>query len=125
VSRYFLKSTQMLLAGALAFSTCSVFAMAAPVPAYPKTQQSEPDNTRENKNQTPPTAGQQNNNSSDLTITRQIRKAIHDDKNLSTYASNIKIITQDGKVTLRGPVRSDEEKTNVEAKRSPQPDGET
>ena len=38
------------------------------------------------------------------------------DKSLSTYAHNVKIITQDGKVTLKGPVRSQDEKTNVEAK---------
>jgi osmotically-inducible protein OsmY len=38
------------------------------------------------------------------------------DKTLSTYSHNIKIITQNGKVTLKGPVRSDEEKSNIEAK---------
>jgi osmotically-inducible protein OsmY len=42
--------------------------------------------------------------------------AIHDDKSLSTYAHNIKIITQDGKVTLKGPVRSEDEKSNIGAK---------
>jgi len=55
-------------------------------------------------------------NPSDRTITQNIRKAIHDDTSLSTYAHNIKIITQDGKVTLRGPVRSVEEKSNLERK---------
>jgi len=38
------------------------------------------------------------------------------DKSLSTYAHNIKIITQDGKVTLKGPVRSEEEKASIESK---------
>jgi len=57
-------------------------------------------------------------NPSDRTITQNIRKAIHDDTSLSTYAHNIKIITQDGKVTLRGPVRSVEEKSNLERKAS-------
>jgi osmotically-inducible protein OsmY len=55
-------------------------------------------------------------NPSDRAITREIRKAIHHDKTLSTYGRNIKILTQDGKVTLRGPVRSEEEKGNLEAK---------
>ncbi len=55
-------------------------------------------------------------NSSDRAITQKIRKAIHEDKSLSTYAHNIKIITQDGKVTLRGPVRSEDEKSNLQAK---------
>ena len=39
-----------------------------------------------------------------------------DDKTLSTYAHNVKVVTQDGNVTLKGPVRSAEEKQNVEAK---------
>jgi osmotically-inducible protein OsmY len=55
-------------------------------------------------------------NPSDRAITQKIRKAIHHDKSLSTYGRNIKIFTQKGKVTLRGPVRSEEERRNVEAK---------
>ena len=38
------------------------------------------------------------------------------DKSLSSYAHNVKIITQNGQVTLKGPVRSDDEKRAVEAK---------
>lgn len=115
VTRYFLKSARILLAvGTLAFP--ALYALGAPVAAYPNAQQAAPDNTRANKNQTPPTADQQSQDTSDLAITRRIREAIHDDKNLSTYASNVKIITQDGKVTLRGPVRSKEEKNDIEAK---------
>ncbi|HEY5026804.1 MAG TPA: BON domain-containing protein [Candidatus Angelobacter sp.] len=49
-------------------------------------------------------------------MTQKIRKAIHEDSTLSTYAHNIKIITQDGKVTLRGPVWSEDDKSNIEAK---------
>jgi len=92
-----------LAAGILALPALWMPPMAAPVPSYPNAQQSAPDNTRANKNQTPPTADQQSQDSSDLAITRRIREAIHDDKDLSAYASNVKIITQDGKVTLRGP----------------------
>jgi hyperosmotically inducible protein len=55
-------------------------------------------------------------NPTDRVITQKIRKAVHDDTSLSTYAHNIKIITQDGKVTLRGPVRSEDEKNNLQAK---------
>ena len=55
-------------------------------------------------------------NSTDRTISQKIRKAIHDDKNLSTYAHNIKVVTQDGKVTLRGPVHSEDEKSAIQAK---------
>jgi hyperosmotically inducible protein len=55
-------------------------------------------------------------NSSDRALTQQIRKAIHQDSSLSAYAHNIKIISQDGKVTLRGPVRSEDEKNYIQAK---------
>jgi osmotically-inducible protein OsmY len=49
-------------------------------------------------------------------ISQKIRKAIHEDKSLSSYARNVKVISQDGKVTLRGPVRSEEEKSSMQAK---------
>jgi osmotically-inducible protein OsmY len=62
------------------------------------------------------TADQQQNNKSDLETSRQIRRAIMADKSLSTYAHNIKIVTQQGKVTLRGPVRTEAEKEVVQAK---------
>jgi len=55
-------------------------------------------------------------NPADRTTTKQIRKSIMQDKSLSTYAHNIKIITQDGKVTLKGPVRTEDDKTSLEAK---------
>jgi len=75
----------------------------------------QPDNTRENRGNEP-TADQQKMNTADRTITRQIRRAIVTDKSLSTYAHNVKIITQGGSVTLKGPVRSEEEKKAIEAK---------
>ena|ERR1017187_1369698 len=79
------------------------------------------DNTTVNqrdRNSNEPTADQQKNNRSDRDITQQIRRAIMQDKSLSTYAHNVKVITQDGQVTLKGPVRSDDEKRAVEAKAS-------
>jgi len=90
--------------------------LATPQPRYQDPQQPAPDNTKKNRDQTPPTADQQKMNSSDRAITQKIRKVIEEDKSLSTYAHNIKIITQDGKVTLRGPVRSEDEKNNIQAK---------
>ena len=90
--------------------------LATPIPQYQNTQQPAPDNTKKNKDQANPTADQQKMNPSDRAITQKIRKAVHDDTSLSTYAHNIKIITQDGKVTLRGPVRSEEEKNNLQLK---------
>jgi hypothetical protein len=90
--------------------------MATPIPGYQDPQQTPPDNTKQNKDQTDPTADQQKMNPADRSITQKIRKAIHEDTTLSTYAHNVKIITQDGKVILRGPVRSEDEKSNIEAK---------
>ena len=77
------------------------------------------DNTKMNqrdRNPNEPTADQRQNSRSDLEITQQVRKAIEADKSFSTYAHNVKVITQDGQVTLKGPVRSEEEKRAVEAK---------
>jgi len=77
------------------------------------------DNTKMNqrdRNQNEPTAEQQKENSSDRQLTAQIRRAIVKDKSLSTTAHNVKIIAQNGAVTLKGPVKSEEEKQAIESK---------
>jgi hyperosmotically inducible periplasmic protein len=79
----------------------------------------KPDNTRANqadRGSAEPTADQQKNDKPDRQTTRQIRKALMADKSLSTYAHNIKVISRNGTVTLKGPVRSEDEKKVVEAK---------
>jgi hyperosmotically inducible protein len=73
------------------------------------------DNTKSNKGASP-TADNSKSNKTDMAITKKIRSAVVGDKSLSTYAHNVKIVTQDGKVTLAGPVRSDDEKSNIESK---------
>jgi hyperosmotically inducible periplasmic protein len=82
----------------------------------PTSAREQADNTKMNKDQSSPTADDQKMNPTDRALAQKIRKSIHDDKELSTYAHNIKIIAQDGKVTLRGPVRSEDEKNNLQAK---------
>ena len=87
----------------------------------PAGQQAAPavDNSKVNerdRNKNEPTADQQKDNRSDRDITQQIRRSIWKDKSLSTYAHNVKIIAQNGMVTLKGPVRSEEEKRVVETK---------
>ena len=85
----------------------------------PQSQQPAPDNTKNNQGDASKdamTADQQKMNPADRNTTRQIRKSIMQDKSLSTYGHNIKIITQDGKVTLKGPVRTVEDKASIEAK---------
>jgi hyperosmotically inducible periplasmic protein len=75
----------------------------------------EPDNTKMNQ-QAQPAADKAKNNKSDVKLAAQIRREILKDKSLSTYAHNIKIVARDGKVTLRGPVKSDTDKTAIEQK---------
>ena len=79
----------------------------------------EPDNSgrnvRDRDDQTK-TPGDQSENEADRTITQNIRQALTADDSLSTNAKNVKIITNDGTVTLRGPVKSEKEKTDIEAK---------
>lgn len=77
-----------------------------------QTQDPAPDNTARNKDHSD-TADNQSNSAQDREIARKIRKAIVADKSLSTYAKNVKVIVKDGSVTLRGPVRSEEEKKQI------------
>jgi hyperosmotically inducible periplasmic protein len=78
-----------------------------------------PDNTAKNerdRNDATKTAGDQSENEADRKITQEVRKSIVDDDKLSTNAQNVKIITNDGQVTLRGPVKTQEEKKAIESK---------
>ncbi len=77
----------------------------------------DPTNTAVNKrdsNSTAKTPLDQNENKTDIHITAEIRKQVVDTK-MSVDAHNVKIITQDGMVTLRGPVATAEEKQQIEA----------
>jgi osmotically-inducible protein OsmY len=77
------------------------------------------DNTKSNqrdRSAKEPTADQGKNNASDRDLMQKIRKSLTDDSSLSTYAHNVKIVAQNGKVTLKGPVRTEEEKRTVEQK---------
>jgi hyperosmotically inducible protein len=107
--RTFLCTGLLLGSGALALAQEPTGQQAAP--AVDNTKVNERD-----RSMNEPTADQQKENRSDRDITQQIRQSIMKDKSLSTYAHNVKIITQNGQVTLKGPVRSDEEKKTVEAK---------
>jgi osmotically-inducible protein OsmY len=83
------------------------------------TPQVPADNTKVNerdRSQNEPTADQQKENSSDRQLTQQIRRAVVEDKSLSTSAHNVKIISQNGTVTLKGPVKSEEEKQTIQSK---------
>ncbi|MGA2047448.1 MAG: BON domain-containing protein [Terracidiphilus sp.] len=94
------------IAATLSFSLASRSAMA-------QDAASKPDNSAQNKGQDQ-TAQDQSNIQSDRETTAKVRKALIADKDLSMYAHNIKIITRNGTVTLKGPVKSDDEKQKVE-----------
>jgi len=105
----------MLIHKRILFSTCAVAAMAgslicAPLPP----DEAKADNTAANK-QAGKTADDQKETAQDRKISQEIRKALMKDKSLSTYAHNVKIVTVNGTVTLRGPVRSQEEIASVES----------
>jgi hyperosmotically inducible protein len=93
--------------------------LAGPAPSQDNPQQPAPDNSKTNKrdrDKNSPTADRQKMNATDRDLAKRVRAALVDDKSLSTYAHNVKIMAQDGKVTLKGPVRSEEEKSAIEAK---------
>jgi len=89
------------------------------VSCYGQASGTQPDNTGVNKrdrNAGEVTADQQKVDKADRDLTKKIRRSIMADKSLSTDAHNIKIISQNGSVTLKGPVKSDDEKQTVMAK---------
>ena len=78
-----------------------------------------PDNTGINvrdRNSVTMIACQRSNSSGDLALTRRIRKSIMKDHSLSMMAKNVKIVSANGSVTLRGPVKTEKEKSRVAAK---------
>ncbi len=87
--------------------------------AIPAVAQTPADNTKVNTRDQAKgavTADQQKENAVDRGIAQKIRQSLMKDKGLSSYAHNVKVIAQGGHVTLKGPVRSDDEKRIVEAK---------
>jgi hyperosmotically inducible periplasmic protein len=98
----------LLLSGA-----CSLMALPAIA------QQTPPDNTKVNQADRAKgavTADKQKENATDRDLAKRIRQSVVADKSLSTYAHNVKIVAQGGQVTIKGPVRSEAEKTAIETK---------
>lgn len=79
--------------------------------------QTAPDNTGANKqdrNEATPNADTAKNGGSDTELMAHIRREIVKDKSLSTYGHNVKVVSRHGKVTLRGPVHTQQEKDTIE-----------
>ena len=103
-----------VLTSALLALSCCAGTLHASQPQQSGTTQTAPDNSKQNKNQNQnQTADNQTNAKADRMTTAKIRKAIVADKTLSTYGHNVKIITLNGMVTLKGPVSSESEKQKV------------
>lgn len=92
----------------LCVSAFTLAAIAQDTPAADNTKKNQRDRSGETK-----TSGDQSNSSQDVKITAAIRRAVVRDHSLSMTAKNVKIITSNGMVTLRGPVKSDAEKAKI------------
>ena len=80
-------------------------------------EKTQPDNTAKNERDRSgetKTSGDQSNSSADLKTTQAIRQALMKDGELSTTAKNIEVITTNGQVTLRGPVKTAQEKSKID-----------
>ena len=98
------------------FALAFFLSVSLPVLNRAQDAQPKPDNTKVNerdRNSGAATADKQGMTTSDRELTAKIRKSVMADKSLSTYAHNVKIITQDGMVTLKGPVRSGDEAKSI------------
>jgi osmotically-inducible protein OsmY len=93
----------------LCLSALTLSAVAQDNPAADNTEKNQRDRSGETK-----TSGDQSNRPEDLKITAAIRRAVVADDSLSMTAKNVKIITANEMVTLRGPVNTAEEKTKIE-----------
>ncbi len=98
----------------VALTCLSAFSLAA---LAADDEKAKPDNTATNERDRSgetKTSGDESNSSADLKITQAIRRALMKDRELSTMAKNIKVVTANGQVTLRGPVKTVQEKTKVD-----------
>ena len=112
----------------LVIAVLAIGSLPAAMAQSDSSQQTAPDNTKTNKRdraKDQPTADQQKENTSDRELTKKIRSALMQDKSLSTDAHNVKIITQNGEVTLKGAVRTQDEKDTIEEKVTWIPDRDT
>jgi len=114
-----MKKTALLVS--LSLFVCGGYAGTAHAAEYTASPpaQMAPDNTGRNirdRSGATLTPGDQSESKADRTLTQRIRQAVVADKSLSSTAKNVKIITINGVVTLRGPVKSPQEKGSIEAK---------
>lgn len=113
-----MKSKGLVLSTALMVGALLIPLTFSKVNAQSSPANSAPDNSVQNerdRNHATLTPMDQSSKPGDIDISRRIRRALVKDGNLSTEAKNVKIITIDGAVTLRGPVKTAQEKAAVVA----------
>ena len=99
---------KQIILSLLSVSVFTLSAIAQDTPAADNTEKNQRDRSGETR-----TPGDQSNSSEDVKITAAIRSAIFKEDSLSATAKNVKIITADGTVTLRGPVQNAAEKAKI------------
>lgn len=114
--KYFARSTMSGLLALTFLSLAPVCQANNPVTPGTITNEANPiaaDNSGQNKGQNSITAEQQSNSPRDIYITKTIRQSVEQNGALSGLAKNVKIITVNGSVTLRGPVKTMDEKNSI------------
>jgi hyperosmotically inducible periplasmic protein len=99
---------QIIISICCLLSLFTLSALAQDTPAADNTSKNQRDRSGETR-----TSGDQSNSHEDVQLTAAIRRAVVKDHSLSATAKNVKIITADGVVTLRGPVQNEAEKTKI------------
>jgi hyperosmotically inducible protein len=108
-----MKLTRIIKQASLALASLSMISVSAMAADEKKDADNTALNQRDRSGETA-TSGDQANSSGDLKITQAIRQALVKDGELSTTAKNIKVITANGQVTLRGPVNNAQEKAKID-----------
>src|SRR6476620_2826700 len=108
-----MKLTRTIKQASLALASISITSLSAMADEEKTNADNTAMNQRDRSGETV-TSGDQSNSSADLKITQAIRQALMKDGELSTTAKNIKVITANGQVTLRGPVKTAQEKTKID-----------
>ena len=108
-----MKLTQTIKQASLVLASISIISLTAVAADENVKADNTAKNQRDRSGETN-TSGDQSNSSADLKTTQVIRQALMKDGELSTTAKNIKVITANGQVTLRGPVNNAQEKAKID-----------
>jgi hyperosmotically inducible protein len=108
-----MKLTQTIQQASLVLASVSIISLTAVAAGEDTNADNTAINQRDRSGETN-TSADQSNSSADLKITQAVRQALMKDGELSTTAKNIKVITANGQVTLRGPVNNAQEKAKID-----------